>query len=72
MAVRLAELSALSDRAVIQLGGDISMQMSVPSGPYKVDTQIWNRLSKLAAQTYVPETESSRLSGAGAGLVDND
>lgn len=72
MAGRLAELSALSDRAVIQLDGDISMQMGVPSGPYKVDTQIWNRLSKLAAQTYVPETESSRLSGAGAGLVDND
>jgi hypothetical protein len=26
----------------------------------------------LAMQTYVPETEASRLSGAGAGLVDDD
>ena len=27
---------------------------------------------KLAANTYVPETEASRLGGAGAGLTDND
>ena len=33
------------------------------------DWQIW---SDLAARTYVPETESSRLDGAGAGLTDND
>jgi hypothetical protein len=26
----------------------------------------------LAAKTYVPETEQSRLGGAGAGLNDND
>ncbi|MEM6306199.1 MAG: hypothetical protein AAF744_15895 [Pseudomonadota bacterium] len=30
------------------------------------------KLHQLAARTYVPETESSRLSGAGAGLTDND
>ncbi len=28
--------------------------------------------SDLAARTYVPETEHSRLKGAGAGLTDND
>ena len=33
------------------------------------DWQIWQ---ELAAKTYVPETESSRLGGAGAGLTDND
>ncbi|PTX54826.1 hypothetical protein C8N43_3647 [Litoreibacter ponti] len=30
------------------------------------------RLTALAAKTYVPATEASRLSGAGAGLRDND
>lgn len=33
---------------------------------------VWSELSALAARTYVPETEGSRLSGAGAGLTDND
>jgi len=69
---QLAEISALSGGAVIQISPDISGQMHAPAGPFDVDEQIWQRLNKLAAQTYVPETESSRLSGAGAGLVDND
>ena len=30
------------------------------------------RRAELAAKTYVPETEASRLAGAGAGLTDND
>lgn len=29
-------------------------------------------LNRLAAKTFVPETAASRLSGAGAGLTDND
>lgn len=33
------------------------------------DWQIW---SALAAKTYVPQSEASRLAGAGAGLTDND
>ena len=33
------------------------------------DWQVWNGL---AAKTYVPETKASRVSGAGAGLTDND
>lgn len=32
----------------------------------------WDQLSTLAAKTYVPATEASRLAGAGAGLTDND
>jgi hypothetical protein len=69
---RLTEIAALSGRAVIQHSADISMDVTAPAGPCKIDKQIWERLNRLAAQTYVPETESSRLSGAGAGLVDND
>ena len=33
---------------------------------------IWKILSEFAARTYVPASEASRLSGAGAGLHDND
>ena len=33
---------------------------------------LWARLEMLAARTYVPATEASRASGAGAGLSDND
>ena len=33
---------------------------------------IWTALGKLAHLTYVPASEASRQSGAGAGLVDND
>jgi len=33
---------------------------------------IWEFLAALAAKTYVPATEESRLAGAGAGLTDND
>ena len=30
------------------------------------------RMTELAARTFVPESENSRLAGAGAGLTDND
>jgi Protein of unknown function (DUF3726) len=33
---------------------------------------LWMRLEVSAARTYVPESELSRLKGAGAGLTDND
>lgn len=32
----------------------------------------WQQLETYAALTYVPETDASRLVGAGAGLTDND
>ena len=35
----------------------------------KDDWQVW---AGFAAKTYVPETEASRMEGAGAGLTDND
>lgn len=37
-----------------------------------VSDQILADLGVLAAKTYVPETDASRLAGAGAGLTDND
>ncbi|MEX0285139.1 MAG: DUF3726 domain-containing protein [Paracoccaceae bacterium] len=40
--------------------------------PCDVDADVWSRLSRVAARTYVPETELSRARGAGAGNIDND
>lgn len=37
-----------------------------------LDAATQQALSALAAKTYVPQSETSRLSGAGAGLTDND
>lgn len=42
-----------------------------PSGIEAPD-EIWRDLGRLAARTYVPASETSRLMGAGAGLSDND
>lgn len=41
-------------------------------GSVEVDSESWRQLEMLSHQTYVEATESSRLSGAGAGLNDND
>lgn len=40
-------------------------------GAEVVETQ-WRELTAFASRTYVPESETSRLRGAGAGLTDND
>ena len=37
-----------------------------------VDALVWDMAVAMAAMTYVPATEESRASGAGAGLTDND
>lgn len=44
-----------------------------PFGPRQpVPNDVIDRLKSFAAKTYVPATEASRQSGAGAGLTDND
>lgn len=40
--------------------------------PVTIPAEDWAIWNDLAAKTYVPETETSRLAGAGAGLTDND
>ena len=39
---------------------------------FETSNQTWERLETYAYKTYVPETEKSRLEGAGAGTVDID
>jgi hypothetical protein len=57
-------------------GGDVlvTVDEQVVPQPVRCEVEVidWQNLSKYAALTYVPETDSSRLAGAGAGLTDND
>jgi hypothetical protein len=50
---------------------DVFAKKNRPSRVYISDENM-AKWQALAAKTYVPETEQSRLGGAGAGLTDND
>ena len=54
-------------RAAAELAGS-----TTPKDGVLLDNEAWKRLQKLAAAALVPATEESRVSGAGAGLVDSD
>lgn len=43
-----------------------------PLMPFGVDPKDWQVIGQLAARIYVPESDLSRTSGAGAGEIDND
>lgn len=53
---------------------DICLVPDAPAGLAGIEApdDIWRELGRLAARTYVPASETSRLMGAGAGLSDND
>jgi len=44
----------------------------MPQPLFDVADGDWSEIGALAARTYVPASEQSRLAGAGAGLTDND
>jgi hypothetical protein len=44
----------------------------LPPGGIAIPEHLWQRFDALAVLTYVPASETSRLAGAGAGLLDND
>ena len=46
--------------------------IEIDSQSFETSNQTWERLETYAYKTYVPETEKSRLEGAGAGIVDID
>ena len=68
----VAALSCLKSQISIRSGDRQASLFSVPASHSVIADRLWDRLLELAAHTYVPESEASRLSGAGAGLVDND
>ena len=43
-----------------------------PAQGVAVEPEPWRRLQRLAARILVPESEYSRLHGAGAGFIDRD
>ena len=52
---------------------DDIVEPGVPAAPVAtIDAATWSRLAAFAQRTYAPATEASRLSGAGAGLSDNN
>lgn len=46
-------------------------QLTAPVDGWAVDPAAWARLEGYAHRTYAPDTEESRLRGAGAGLIDD-
>ena len=73
----LVAMAALHGINVAVSGADLVLTKGSAKTPRfskrsNVDLHDWTALGKYAALTYVPETEASRLGGAGAGLTDND
>ncbi len=67
---------ALTRPAVVATTRGAPMPLLAPlrrkSGGVSISTQSWQYLAPFAQRTYVPQSETSRLTGAGAGLNDND
>lgn len=65
--------SALNIRISVLPSSRKTSQVSASkSGGVAVADALWRRFDVLAALTYVPASDHSRLAGAGAGLSDND
>lgn len=67
--VRIEECEERRCRLSLEEGAPAS---PIPPTRHAVPDPVLARLMELAARMYVPETEASRLKGAGAGLTDND
>lgn len=49
-----------------------ALETPLEPGALQLDEAVWDKIMLLAAKSYVPASEVSRASGAGAGLTDND
>ena len=78
LALSYVESQAYAQRAsVTATGVEVSLQVTKPCSRaplrrIELPEGLVALMTDLAARTFVPETEASRLSGAGAGLTDND
>jgi len=76
--VTMAATSAHDDniensiRIVERVQNRVENPLNKQASAFNIDQTTWNSLLELAHKTYVPASEASRKSGAGAGLVDND
>lgn len=66
-----AAMAAKADAVAVAAGGALTDPRPKLTRANPGDDD-WNTLTGLAQRTYAPETEQSRLRGAGAGLTDND
>jgi len=64
---------AMAAELVVALGEpDGAAPAPAPFSRFTPDPGAWARLNLFAQRVYAPETDASRLTGAGAGLSDND
>ncbi len=64
-------LTEPSSLVIVSAGGELDDPLA-PQYRAKPDAAAWTVLKRFAGRTYAPDTEGSRLKGAGAGLTDND
>lgn len=71
--------AALAEAGIMVAGDDTDLARisatppaGTVTGPVDVPNTIWSVFATFAARTFVPETDASRITGAGAGLTDND
>lgn len=64
-------LLASEAMVVVEPGGLDGDRLAAPAAGWAVDAGAWARLEAFAHRTYAPDTEASRLRGAGAGLIDD-
>lgn len=57
---------------LVRISNDPVVPFVRPKDRADIPDSVWGMMNILAAKTYVPESEASRVSGAGAGLTDND
>jgi len=62
--------SNTTDSGIITIGNEISIEFLENIDSFKENE--WKELYKLSENTFVEENDSSKKSGAGAGLTDND
>lgn len=70
--VNLASGDAVVLRLRRDLSGDDGAVLATRYDPAEKADGSWSHIEQLAQKTYVPASDASRLSGAGAGLTDND
>ncbi len=65
------EIGSTDEPAIVAICLDESSP-TPPSGSIEVDDELWGRLQRLGARTYVPASADSRAKGAGPGRQDHD
>jgi hypothetical protein len=68
----MTSASQLANVIIVTQGAPAQLPLLTCQLRYDLGGDVAARLTLLAERTYAPETDASRLGGAGAGLSDND